>query len=117
MTNGKPQREQPWSVRGVSHEARSAAGIAAKQADETLGAWLDRTIRDAAAEQLKGSSKQEVGPTVAETMAQAIDEMRRLNQRLDQQDEKLAVALVERQNAGLFGMVRRFTGGKPTGGK
>jgi localization factor PodJL len=50
----------PWSVKGVEHEAREAAKLAARKAGLPLGVWLSQTIHAAAAQQLKSSS----GPTV-----------------------------------------------------
>lgn len=44
----------PWSVKGVEPEAREAAKLAARRAGMTLGAWLNRVIRTAAAEELTG---------------------------------------------------------------
>lgn len=49
------QPKQPWSIKGVDHETREAAKLAARRANLTLGAWLSRCIRAAAAEQLAGS--------------------------------------------------------------
>ena len=40
----KGPRPAPWSVRGVTAEARNAA-IAAAHRGQTLGEWLDRAIR------------------------------------------------------------------------
>jgi hypothetical protein len=39
----------PWSIKGISAEARAAAREAAKKAGMPLGAWLARTIREVAA--------------------------------------------------------------------
>lgn len=50
----------PWSVKGVEHEAREAAKLAARKAGLPLGVWLSQTIHAAAAQQLKSSS----GPTI-----------------------------------------------------
>lgn len=50
----------PWSVKGVEHEAREAAKLAARKAGLPLGVWLSQTIHATAAQQLKSSS----GPTV-----------------------------------------------------
>ena len=47
----------PWSVKGVEPEARAAAKSAARHADMTLGQWLNRTIRQTAAEQLAGADR------------------------------------------------------------
>ncbi|HEY4135667.1 MAG TPA: hypothetical protein VGO34_10675 [Alphaproteobacteria bacterium] len=50
----------PWSVKGVEHEAREAAKLAARKAGLPLGVWLSQTIHATAAQQLKSSS----GPAV-----------------------------------------------------
>jgi hypothetical protein len=38
----------PWSIKGISADARAAAREAAKQAGEPLGVWLARVIRETA---------------------------------------------------------------------
>jgi len=45
-----------WSVKGVEHEAREAAKLAARKSGLSLGVWLSQTIHAAAAQQLKSSS-------------------------------------------------------------
>jgi len=42
------KRNMPWSLKGVSLEARDAARAAAQREGLTIGAWLDRAIRTAA---------------------------------------------------------------------
>jgi hypothetical protein len=117
MTDGKPQREQPWSIRGVSNETKAAAGIAARRAGITLGAWLDRAVRDAVAEQLSTKTGQEVGPTAAEIMEQVAKMIAGVNQRLDQIEAKPVPQPEERRGFWPFGGSRRHTAGKPYGGK
>lgn len=46
-------RYAPWSVKGVSPEAREAAKLAARKAGVPLGVWLAQTILSAAAQELK----------------------------------------------------------------
>lgn len=48
----------PWSVKGIDTETREAAKTAARKAGVTLGAWLNRTILDAAA----GKTRTDAGP-------------------------------------------------------
>lgn len=43
----------PWSVKGVAHEAREAAKIAARKAGQPVGLWLSQTILSAATQELK----------------------------------------------------------------
>jgi hypothetical protein len=38
----------PWSIKGVSEEARAAAVAAARRAGVPVGVWLSRAIREAA---------------------------------------------------------------------
>ncbi len=46
-----------WTVRGVSHETRTAVQMAAKKAGMSLGDWLDTSLRTVATQQLKGAGK------------------------------------------------------------
>ncbi|MFC3231162.1 hypothetical protein ACFOGJ_28195 [Marinibaculum pumilum] len=43
---------QPWSVKGIDPDTRQAAKMAARRAGLTVGAWLNRVIQRAAAEEL-----------------------------------------------------------------
>lgn len=45
-------KSQPWSVKGIDPETRQAAKMAARRSGLTVGAWLNRAIRRAAAEEL-----------------------------------------------------------------
>jgi hypothetical protein len=45
MTNPDPKANIPWSVKGVSKEAREAAKKAAGEQGITMGEWLTRAIR------------------------------------------------------------------------
>ncbi len=55
----------PWSLKGVSPEARQAAKAAAKRAGVPLGVWLGRVIRDVAGAQgtLRGNGDAAAGTT------------------------------------------------------
>ena len=61
MPEGKPKRETPYAVRGVSPEAKSAVSLSAKKAGQSPGEWLTRVILDAASAEL--THPREVGPT------------------------------------------------------
>ena len=50
--------ENIWAVRGVNHEARSAAKMTANKMKESLGSWLSRVIIEAAQVDLRGDKKQ-----------------------------------------------------------
>lgn len=49
----------PWSIKGVSAEARASARDAAKRAGLPVGAWLVRAIRDIAAAEAQEHEKHE----------------------------------------------------------
>jgi len=55
----------PWSLKGVSPEARRAAKVAAQRAGVPLGVWLSRVIRDVAAGRgtLRGNGDAAAGTT------------------------------------------------------
>lgn len=57
----------PWSVKGIDSETREAAKTAARKAGVTLGAWLNRTILDAAA----GKVRADAGPVNGHPMPPA----------------------------------------------
>lgn len=48
-------RPTPWSVKGVSREARRLAKSAAAEAGMPMGAWLTQAIETAAALEAAGS--------------------------------------------------------------
>jgi hypothetical protein len=52
----------PWSIKGVSADARAAAREAAKRAGEPLGVWLARVIRDTAEAEARERSDTAVVP-------------------------------------------------------
>lgn len=60
----------PWSIKGISSEARSAAKIAASESGLTMGQWLDQIIIGSAIGQLSDTKSE-----LAATQARAIDEI------------------------------------------
>ena len=44
-----------WTVRGVSHETRTAVKKAARRSGMTMGAWLDENLRLAATDGLQNN--------------------------------------------------------------
>jgi len=46
------ERKIPWSIKGVADDAREAARAAAEAEGQTVGAWLDLAIRNAAGREL-----------------------------------------------------------------
>lgn len=59
------RRNMPWSIKGVSPEAREAARKAVESGDMTMGEWLSEAIRSVAAEERGVSSAPE--PAAAPT--------------------------------------------------
>lgn len=45
----------PWQVKGVDHETREAVRQAARRAGLPIGEWVNRTLRNAATEELTGN--------------------------------------------------------------
>ena len=91
-TSKKGKRPSPWSIRGVPAEARNAAMDAAKREGMSLGEWLDRAIRH----QVKATRKDEVAPTLEETLAKLVTTMEAQNARLEAVEAR----------RGLFGFFR-----------
>lgn len=79
-TTRKRNAPAPWNVRGVTEESRSAARLAARREGVTIGAWLDRAIRDAANDQLRGP-KVPAEPQ-ADVLARLADTIERQNAHL-----------------------------------
>lgn len=48
--------EKPWTIKGIAVETRTAAKKAARREGMTLGAWVDRTLRESANTVLTGKS-------------------------------------------------------------
>lgn len=114
MTETKPQRSAPWAVRGVSPEARDAAGMACKRRGIPLGQWLDRVVLDAAMAELKGSARQEVGPTQADMMARMMETMEAMKSSAEATNKRLdeIAAKVEQPPAPVEPVVQPQTGGR-----
>lgn len=70
-------RKIPWSLKGVSDDAREAARAAAEAEGMTVGAWLDLAIRNAAGRELganDGPAKPPVDDPAAAPAAPAADD-------------------------------------------
>ena len=116
MSGGKPKRDHPWAVRGVSEKARAAAAVAAKQAGLSLGAWLDRVVRDAASEAIKGMrGKPAVDPTNEEAVRQLARDMLDMKMNITKIGHSLneITAAQQGKQPGIAVQTARPTGKKP----
>ncbi len=59
----------PWSLIGISDEARRRVRVAAAENDQTIGQWLNDRILEAAEAQNGRGSGAEAGPTGSATRA------------------------------------------------
>ena len=66
------QINDTWAIRGIDPETRTAATMAARRAGETVGAWCNRALREAATARLK---EQLPGPTIEETLSKLAESM------------------------------------------
>lgn len=69
----KHPAKQTWAIRGIEPETRIAALMAAQQEGETVGAWCNRVLREAAVGRLK--VKDVPAPTLDETLAKLAESM------------------------------------------
>ncbi len=102
-----------WTVRGISHETRTAASIAARRAGMSLGAWLEATIRTAATSEIKGESK---GPppvrfedvvTALKKVADRQTDQGKVQSQIVEQLATTATDLKEEQNARFDALARQ----------
>jgi hypothetical protein len=98
MTTDKQRNDKPWSVRGVGHDARSAAAMAAQRAGLPVGAWLSRTIMETAARELTSTA---VGPTLESTVRQLMETTQAVAARLE------ALERAQAAPRGILGLFRR----------
>jgi hypothetical protein len=96
--NEKPARGRPktnksttqsvWSIKGIEHETRSKISTAAKRSGETIGAYVNRVLLDAANRDLSSKSRTEIGPTQDEINFQLLQRMDEISQRLEEVSQK-----------------------------
>jgi hypothetical protein len=96
-TTKKPQKTNGttamWSIKGIEHETRSKATMAAKRNKETIGKWANRVMIDAAVRELS-SKKQVALPDPIDLMKQFQSTTEKLEAKID--------ALAEHQNKPLL---------------
>ena len=83
--NAKPT--DTWTIRGVSHEARTATRVAARKSNMTIGEWVERALVKAVHEQ-NSSQSSEIAPTMASMMERLLDHVEKTDARLDALEDK-----------------------------
>ena len=93
--NEKPARGRPkknksttasvWSIKGIEHETRSKISTAAKRSGETIGAYVNRVLLEAAnADLASKSQRKEVGPTQEELNSQMMKNIADLSSKIEE---------------------------------
>ncbi len=86
--------KMPWSIKGVSTEARDAAKEAAAAAGMTIGAWLDQTILGASIGQLADTQGDRIAASAraAESLPEdpVIDAIQRLAAKVAATEQRTA---------------------------
>ena len=104
-TRGRPKKNKSatasvWYIKGIEHETRSKISTAAKRSGETIGAYVNRVLLEAAnADLASKSQRKEVGPTQEE-----------LNSQMMKNIADLSLKIEEMGNA-KPGMLKRLFGG------
>ncbi|MHA1566251.1 MAG: hypothetical protein ACTSX7_13145 [Alphaproteobacteria bacterium] len=93
----------PWSIKGVSLEARAAAKEAAAAGKMTIGAWLDQTILGAAIGQLADTEDDRLAATARATESLSEDPVIDAIQRL-----AAKVAATEQRTADMAAPLRKL---------
>lgn len=73
--NSTAKRNMPWSIKGVSTEAREAARAAVEASGGTMGEWLGEAIRTVAAEERGVAEMPDAVPTAPEMTPEMASEM------------------------------------------
>lgn len=81
-----------WTIKGISHETRSKVSAAAKRSKETIGAYVDRVLLDAATSDLSSKNPStDVGPTQHEINDKIINTITELSKKVDGITERVNV--------------------------
>ena len=87
-TKSTARRNMPWSIKGVSPEAREAARKAVESTDMTMGEWLSEAIREVALEERGAVSMPEAVPAQP---AVAPDRLEPLAERISAAERRTAL--------------------------
>jgi hypothetical protein len=89
-TRGRPKKNKSttasvWSIKGIEHETRSKISTAAKRSGETIGAYVNRVLLEAAnADLASKSQRKEVGPTQDELNATMLKNISDLSRKIEE---------------------------------
>ena len=89
-TRGRPKKNKSttasvWSIKGIEHETRSKISTAAKRSGETIGAYVNRVLLEAAnADLASKSQRKEVGPTQEELNSQMMKNIADLSLKIEE---------------------------------
>ncbi|MBF0327472.1 MAG: hypothetical protein HQL40_17830 [Alphaproteobacteria bacterium] len=97
-----PPSAAPWSIRGVSPEARNAASLASRRSGKALGEWLEPVVMAAAHAELKGTAMPAATP--GDTLAAILAQLERRDQAM--QDLASKVEAMQKR-----GFLKRLFGG------
>ena len=87
---GRPKKNKSttqsvWSIKGIEHETRSKISAAAKRSGETIGAYVNRVLLEAAnADLASKSQRKEVGPTQDELNATMLKNIADLSSKIEE---------------------------------
>ena len=87
---GRPKKNKSttqsvWSIKGIEHETRSKISTAAKRSGETIGAYVNRVLLEAAnADLASKSQRKEVGPTQDELNATMLKNISDLSRKIEE---------------------------------
>jgi hypothetical protein len=87
---GRPKKNKSttqsvWSIKGIEHETRSKISTAAKRSGETIGAYVNRVLLEAAnADLASKSQRKEVGPTQDELNATMLKNIADLSHKIEE---------------------------------
>ena len=95
--NKNTDQSKPWSIRGISHETRSAATKAARDSKTPIGEWVERALQNEIQNQYaQPETKTELGPTSDEMLQQLLKSQEALAKRLDDMNEHQSKPLLAR---------------------
>lgn len=110
----KTKAPSPWSVRGVSREARAKAAKAASRRGETIGEWVTTALTQMANEELGTGPRRETAPGHQTGLpAGRVDDETPLGKELLALAERFERS--EKRNDAIAGLARRVDGAENSG--